>query len=263
MGKTEIIHKHENTPDYEVKILLVALRKVNDISELEMAKFIGIPKNLLVEYERDSIVKKEYTAKYIEALEEYISYAPKRGRSFFEAIRIYKKQKCLHRYPISYKLALFGNIFYGSTYVELKSFDKNDLNKDMENDNSASEEIIIFDEQEKDSVWSREKYEIAFCILKTIRNLLDINLEEACQNLLISQSTLRIIENKFAYYSGKRDIRRLVKEYSIYLDKILTKRGINNKVYDIICECLIEDIGRQDKLKMIEALIQKLYKEKT
>ena len=73
MGKTEIFHRHENTPDYEVKMLLVALRRVNYISESEMAKFIGIPKNYLVEYERDSIVKKEYTAKYIDALEEYFS----------------------------------------------------------------------------------------------------------------------------------------------------------------------------------------------
>lgn len=261
MSKTEIFHKHENTPDYEVKILLVALRKVNDISELEMAKFMGVPKNHLVEYERDSIVNKKYTAKYIEALEEYISYARQRGRSFSEAISIYKKQKCLHRYPISYKLALFGNIFYGSTYVELKSFEKDILNERIIDCDSIEEDRVIGDEVEKDPVWNCEKYAIAFCILKTIRILLDIGAKEVSENLFIAQSTLRIIENKFASYSGKKDMRKLVKEYSQYLDKSLAKRNITNKVYDIVCECLTEGINQYDKLNMIEILIVKLHKK--
>ena len=267
MRKTESIHKHENTPDYEVKVLLIALRKANDITIVEMAKFIGIPKIELLEYERDSIVKTKYTAKYIEALEEYISYAPKRGRTFAEAIRVYKKQKCLHRYPISYKLTLFGNIFYDSAYVETKEYDKpvventflNQTGDILIKDNDFEQEMVVFEEEEKDSVWSQEKYQKAFNILKTIRNMLELNLEDVGQALCISQTTLRIIENKFASYSGKKDLRKIVKEYAAYLDTVLEKQGVNNKVYTVICDCLSEDIDKQNKFKVIEILIKKLY----
>jgi len=265
------MHKFVSTQRYEIKILLIALREVNQISIEEMARYLGVTSDELERYENNTKINSDFTGKYIEAIEEYVSYSGKQKMSIWEAITIYSKQRCLYKYPISYKLALFANIFYGPLYVELNpqenNFSSNETsNKKLlnnENDiimDDPDGEMIVFSDEKSEEVWNENRYQLAFTFLKSLRKTLEITLEEVSQEIEVSQQELELLENNVTTYHGEKKKREIVRRYAEYLDMSFPQDEVKSDIYGAISYLVKQDIDTKNELKMTYLLLNQLYR---
>lgn len=242
--------KYVGTPRYELKQLLISLRKVYEISSAEMAKKLGIDVTRLIEYERHPRVIDAYEAAYIEVLGEYVSLASKEKMSFEEALKIYMNQRNLNRYNTLYKMALFGNIVYDSMYVNMNSVNENDAIKEL----PVAENSIEY------KVWNDDGYMLAFFLLGTIREMLEIDVKAVATYVNISSGCLKNLETGLRSYKTLTNLREIVRKYSLFLKYKMKEKFIKKDVYEIISSMIETGYTlKMEKMKLVQILLDKLY----
>lgn len=242
--------RYVGTPQYELKQLLIILRKTYDISSAEMAKKIGIDSTRLIEYEREPRVNDLYEAAYIEALEEYASLSAKQKVNFTEALKVYMNQRNLNKYNRLYKLTLFGNIMYETVYANMDSLNEKDAVKEL----PYSENISDY------KVWNDDGYRLAFFLLGEIRTMLDIDVKAVATYINIPTVTLKNLEMGTRNYKTIPDLRGIVKKYSLFLKYKMKEKKIANDVYETIANMIEEGYTlKVEKMKLVQILLDKLY----
>ena len=252
MGNIERFYskKYLVTPQYQLKEILIALRKLNGISLMDMAEKIGVPTRILSEYEKNLKPVEHYEAVYIEVLKDYVS-ACKERVSFEDALRIYMNQKGLMNYNISYKVTLLGNIMYDYVYA----------NMDYLQDEKAFLKLPCEGKRRECHLWNDKKYSTAFYLLGTLRKLLDIDIKEASANILSLKGPINAYENSSKDFERTRNVETILREYSDYLTSELEKTGTVADIYEIICR-LIESKEAETAtgLKLGQLFLDEIYK---
>lgn len=245
-------YKHVGTPGYELKCILIALRKINEIPIGEMSQRIGVSVSRLREFERVTFLSDFYNEHYIDALDEYVSLASKQCVPFREALKIYINQKCLYKLNITAKLTLFGKILYESLEVNRRLNEEDDIAEDTNKTEGTP----------KYRVWSESRYDTAFFLLASLRKMLDVEENKTAKKLGMSVSTFKELEKGVRKYETLSDLRVLVISYSKILTDHLKEKEVDKDVYKIV-STIIENgytLSCGD-LKLKKILLDEIYKE--
>lgn len=244
--------KYMSNPRYELKQLLISLRKANDISEKEMASKIGISACMLQEYERHPKTIDRYEAIYIETLKEYVVLARHQALSFEEALKIYMNQRVLYKNNISCNITLFGTILFGNLHINMDALEEKE----------AVTELPTVESVPDYHVWSEERYNTAFTMLKMLREMLEVEIHSISEPLNISSSFVSDLERcRKNYKTMLQNPRELARLYSNLLTRELAKRNVKADVYKIICDLVENGCARNlDGLQIRHILLEEIYK---
>ena len=260
MTSRAVVRKHVDTPEIQLKGILVALRKVNDISEEEMARYLKISKTQLYYLENSPEMPDFYVDRYIDGLEEYIACGAARKMPFRQALMIYSNQRKLYKYSSAYKIALFGQIYYDQIYANMDALKKDSPGEISDEDSKEKMDFIEIEETlEVEPLWNAERYESAFYILKCLRDILDVKLSVVAESIGVSKTILEKLEQNAGIYHGHLNVRKIVKEYSHYLDGCLKSENPSCSVIELINYSNLHGYTEKNRLQMMKWIMNKLF----
>lgn len=260
MTSRAVIRKHMDTPEIQLKGILVALRKVNDISAEEMSRYLKISKTQLYYLENSPEMPDFYVDRYIDGLEEYIACGAARKMPFRQALMIYSHQRKLYKYSSAYKIALFGHIYYDQIYANMDAKKEDTSDKISDEDSEENVTFVEFESSfEEEPLWNAERYESAFYILKCLRDILDVKLSVVAESIGFSKAILEKLEQDAGNYHGHLNVRKIVKEYSRYIDECLKSENPSCSVIELINYSNSHGYTEKSRLQMMKWIMNKLF----
>lgn len=245
MSQHDYTYLHVSKPEFRVKEILVAYRRVFDIPIQEIAEYIGEGAEKLRRYEASTFLCEKYEEAYTEVLQEYVSLASKERMSLRQALEIYKQQKCLYKMNISAKITMLGQILYEN------------LDANMEIDSKREE---VENKHVRYQVWSKERYQTAFFLLQALRNMLKISASEVSEVTGFSAGTIKDLESG-RLLANTTEMRTLVISYSKLLSDRLEDQLIKKDVYVVIGTILNNGYNMTSTpLKLQQVLLDELHK---